>query len=85
VKGKKNPPRPIESWGARSPAALVDQDAWPIRPTARVQCRRNGKGVSGVVASTYLDHRQRPVVEVETVYGVRSFRPDEVRVQRRRS
>jgi hypothetical protein len=82
---KKTPPRPIEPWATRTPARLVDRDAWPIHPTARVACRRNGKLDGGEVLDTYTDHRGRPVVEVMTPSGVRSFRPEDCRVQRRKS
>jgi hypothetical protein len=80
----KTPPRPREDWAQRTPANLVDRDAWPIRATAAVTCRRNGKRTSGIVTDTYLDHKRKPVVEVSTDFGSRLFRPEECKIQRPR-
>ena len=80
----KHKPAPVQEWAQRTPARLVDRDAWPIRATAEVSCRRKDRYAHGAVTDTYLDYRQRPVVEVLTDYGTRYFRPEEVRVVRRK-
>ncbi|GAG02548.1 unnamed protein product [marine sediment metagenome] len=81
---RKTATAPLQEWAQRTPALLVDRDAWPIRKTAEVSCRRKRTYARGAVTDTYLDHRQRPVVEVSTEHGTRYFRPEEVRVVRRK-
>lgn len=80
----KRGPAPIQEWAQRTEARLVDRDAWPIHKAAEVSCLRKGRYARGVVIDTYLDHNQRPVVEVRTDIGVRCFRPADCRVQRKR-
>lgn len=75
-------PRAVLPCSVRTPAEMADRDGWPIRETARVTCRRNGKRVSGTVLGTFKDHRDREMVEVSTTHGLRLFRPHECRVQR---